>query len=203
MPKVLIVGRDFLIHKMFQERGWEVVSKTGEDPDLVQFTGGEDVSPSLYGELPHPATYSNPARDMLESVEFLRYMDTPKAGICRGGQFLNVMSGGSMWQHVDNHTQTHYAVGSNIPVTEVTSTHHQMMRPSELAKVLLVSFPALSTYKQSAESTTLDDGEDVEVVFYEHTSSLCFQPHPEYVKDDHPCRDLYFNLLEEYLNLKA
>src|SRR3546814_3238996 len=32
-----------------------------------------------------------------------RRMHKPMAGICRGGQFLNVMCGGSMIQHVEGH----------------------------------------------------------------------------------------------------
>jgi len=100
--KVLIVGGDSIIANMFSKRGWDVTTNT-LDPsiDLVQFTGGEDVTPSLYGEQAHAATSCNPARDDREAKIFLSFKNkVPMAGICRGAQFLNVMNKGSMWQHV-------------------------------------------------------------------------------------------------------
>lgn len=209
MPKVLIVGNDPLISNMFLKRGWEVVKGHQEAPDLVQFTGGEDVSPSLYGEIEHPASFINPARDQREANVYLSYKDTPKAGICRGGQFLNVMNGGRMWQHVTNHTRTHSALDlDNGREYEVTSTHHQMMIPHESGRVLLIAAEGYTAaYKQcmedGRENTVTNDKWDVESVFYGETKTLCFQPHPEYVGDDHECRDLYFTYLEQHLGLKA
>lgn len=209
MPKVLIIGHDGLITNMFLQRGWEVVEGHQDAPDLVQFTGGEDVSPNLYGEVAHPATFTNASRDQRESNVFLSYPDTPKAGICRGGQFLNVMNGGKMWQHVTNHTRPHLAIE---PATgrefEVTSTHHQMMNPHQSGQVLLIaSDDYRASYKQHMENgrekTVTNDLWDVESVFYEETKSLCFQPHPEYVPNDHECRDLYFQYLNQCFGLSA
>ena len=34
--------------------------------DIVFFTGGEDVSPSLYGEKAHRTTFANKKRDIVE-----------------------------------------------------------------------------------------------------------------------------------------
>ena len=54
--KVLVVGRD-LSENMFSRRGWKVVNILGgETPDLVQFTGGEDVDPALYKHSKHSST---------------------------------------------------------------------------------------------------------------------------------------------------
>ena len=41
-----------------------------EEADIVIFTGGEDVDPSLYHEEKHPTTYSNIARDKYEKEMF-------------------------------------------------------------------------------------------------------------------------------------
>ena len=41
-----------------------------EDADIVLFTGGEDVDPSIYGQEKHPKTYSNLERDLKEKAEF-------------------------------------------------------------------------------------------------------------------------------------
>lgn len=202
MPKVLVVGVDTLVSRMFLAQGWELASPLDEDIDLVQFTGGADVSPLLYGEQKHPATFNNPARDESEGNVFITFKDTPKAGICRGGQLLNVLSGGSMWQHVDNHTGSHLATdllsGEEIMVT---STHHQMMCPSYEAQILMHVNPCRSTYKQTAARTITDDASDIEALFYPNTNSLCFQPHPEYVLGSECC-NLYFSYIEKFFNLK-
>jgi gamma-glutamyl-gamma-aminobutyrate hydrolase PuuD len=125
------------------------------------------------------------------------------AGICRGGQFLNVMNGGKMWQHVNNHAMAGVHPAENIKtgeVIDVTSTHHQMMRPSEQGVILLTA--SLSTRKETATERVLGKKEsDIESVFYPKTNNLCFQPHPEYVSVNHPCQVLFFRYLKECLNL--
>lgn len=201
MKKVYIVGGDSMIAAMFRAHGWEIVSHM-KDADLVQFTGGEDVSPYLYGEEKHPYTYNSQYRDRMETVEFERAKDRgkPMAGICRGGQFLNVMSGGRMYQHVGKHTQDHLITDllSNSQII-ATSTHHQMMRPS--SDGLLVAFASQSGFKQSMEDDKVievDEPLDTEVVFYPHTKALCFQPHPEYVSKTSSLSQYYFQLLDRF-----
>lgn len=56
-----------------------------EDAELVIFTGGEDVTPSLYGCRKHPSTYSNAVRDLEEKEIFNMIKPNQIAlGICRG-----------------------------------------------------------------------------------------------------------------------
>lgn len=57
-----------------------------EEADLVLFEGGEDVSPNLYGEPVHPATYISPNRDKAEVALFKKAHSLGKKllGICRG-----------------------------------------------------------------------------------------------------------------------
>ena len=60
--------------------------------DGLLFTGGQDVSPQLYGEKRRPACGELcPARDALERELLNRALeqDKPILGICRGLQFLN------------------------------------------------------------------------------------------------------------------
>ncbi len=202
MRKVYIVGGDHLIEQMYLRNGWEVVSNEA-DADLLQFTGGEDVSPSLYREEKHPATHMNPARDDYEShVYHQNAGKVPMVGICRGGQFLNVMSGGRMWQHVNKHGGTHEAIDVDTGDSyTVTSTHHQMIRPAEDGLVLLTA--NLSTRKETA--TELEQGKmqpDIEAVYYNKTNALCYQPHPEYVDVNHPCQVLFFRYLKDYLKVE-
>jgi putative glutamine amidotransferase len=71
--------------------------------DGLVLTGGEDVSPSRYGEPPHPSVVeTDPARDEFEIglVAEARRRHLPILAICRGIQVLNVACGGTLVQDV-------------------------------------------------------------------------------------------------------
>ena len=223
-PRVHVVGGGGgYIAQMFMERGWEVVGEPW-NADLVQFTGGADVTPSYYGQEAHPATFNDPARDKRESTLYqtVRENRIPMAGICRGGQFLWVMNGGSLYQHVDGHaiagTHPVYKEGagerSEEFICNVTSTHHQMMRliePWDSGSKLdpnahILAFGRESTTKEwmtytegMKQTLTPDDWYDfdIEVAHFKDTNCLCFQPHPEHPEAE--CRDYYFELIRDYL----
>lgn len=216
--KVLVlIGDGFKqVEAMFVKQGWQLTNDI-EEADLVQFVGGADVDPSLYNHHTHSTTSPNYDRDDKERAIYTMALDRgiPMAGICRGGQFLNVMNGGTMWQDVDNHdTGMHPAkiVGSQVMIN-VTSTHHQMMQlnwnKSVDVKLLLVSNVSrkkiamsskeFGVYPVTTQRTPDSAATDVEAAYYPYTRSLCFQPHPEYegghVKDT---LDIYFKFLEQY-----
>lgn len=69
--------------------------------DGLLLTGGEDITPDLYGEQPIPECgASDRQRDELE-IAFARWAldtDIPLLGICRGMQLLNIARGGSLYQ---------------------------------------------------------------------------------------------------------
>jgi len=210
-PLVYIVGHEGgQYHTMFEKFGWDIAQSIVE-ANLVQFLGGADVTPALYGHTQHARTNNSPMRDKKEQLIYysaLKY-DKPMAGICRGGQFLNVMNGGTMWQDVSNHCGRHMADYTTLKEKgriEVTSTHHQMMIPSNNNKEFLLLMVAhqkgwrvkcsklrdtnLGTVK--VNNATID----VEALFYTKTKSLCFQPHPEFAGEDR-LADLYF----KYINM--
>lgn len=65
------------------------------------FTGGQDVSPELYGMKDATGTIvAIPERDKLESLLLSKALQADKAvlGICRGLQFINAFLGGTLWQ---------------------------------------------------------------------------------------------------------
>ena len=183
MTIVRIIDGDINYRRMFQSFGFDVIEEDNDlDPDLVCFTGGEDVSPELYGDKKHQYTYSNPHRDAREIDLFEQYLDIPKVGICRGGQFLNVMNGGHMYQHVQNHTRNHFLTDKETgKQIKVTSTHHQMFMPHKNA-IIVATANEIGRREWYAGHTYMEDvsPEDYEVLFYENTNSLCFQPHPEF-----------------------
>ena len=72
---------------------------TGMDGFL--FTGGHDVSPSVYHEAEKETCAATcPERDAMENVLFHEayLLDKPMFGICRGIQFFNAILGGTLYQ---------------------------------------------------------------------------------------------------------
>lgn len=71
--------------------------------DALIITGGEDVSPALYGEDAHPRTVRvSPERDRHEAQLF-EAADIPVLLVCRGMQLANVALGGTLEQHIEGH----------------------------------------------------------------------------------------------------
>lgn len=204
--KVFIVETSNMYERMFTARGWEI-TRDLLAADLVQFTGGADVSPYLYGEEKHPTTYNDPRRDLVEAgyYQVCLLLNKPMAGICRGGQFLNVMNGGKLYQNINHHAigGTHEARSflsyGGKDTFQVTSTHHQMMRVGGEGTLLLVANEA--TKLETDTLTYEGKGEDVEAVWYGKSRSLCYQPHPEIVGKEHDCQELYFHLLNNYIGV--
>lgn len=203
---VYIVAGDSAYRNMFERLGFEVTSSLLK-ADLVCFTGGADVSPHLYGDKAHQYTYSDPHRDEVEGRVFDRCVNTgtPMVGICRGGQFLNVMNGGRMYQHIDAHTRSHHIQDVwTGEVIYVSSTHHQMMTPSPDAE--LVAYSLLGGRREWYEGVTpmadVSD-KDIEVVFYGKTRSLCFQPHPEFQAAEYEGMLSYFASLLDRFEMSA
>lgn len=193
---VYVVGGDPQVEKMFRNAGWLPVNEADSPEyiavDFICFTGGADVHPSLYNEEPDGKGYYNQKRDSQEIQVYNQYKNKiPMVGICRGGQFLNVMNGGKMLQDLKkSHDGIREVVDrvflldqSRLEETYLTlESHHQGMVPNDTG-----AYPILW------------DSEDnnYEAIYYKDTNCLCFQPHPEWGHKE--TEKLFFSLLEEYL----
>jgi gamma-glutamyl-gamma-aminobutyrate hydrolase PuuD len=168
---------------------------------MLCLMGGADVSPILYQEQRLPCTFTDPEQDMEDAALFATFRDRPKVGICRGGQFLNVMSGGKMFQDTDNHTSSHDIIDHKTEkIIKVSSTHHQMMRPGVKAEIIATA--RRSSYVRCFDGYIFRkdvEYEDYEVLHYAHTKSLCYQPHPEIGPDENV--DYFFSCIHEYLGV--
>jgi gamma-glutamyl-gamma-aminobutyrate hydrolase PuuD len=216
--KVYIEGYGDHYVTMWQRWGWEIANAPGL-ADVIQFTGGEDVNPELYGEATHPDTFYNERRDQvcIDLFNYARDNGIPMVGICRGGQILNVLNGGKMFQHCDGHAifGTHKAriLESGLEV-DVTSTHHQIMRPNREKGIVLMEADKLGTFKEHMylldqegvgrfdwNIENLQHEDDVEAIYYPDTNSLAFQPHPEYCEEKSGCVQAYKSFLRNYVGL--
>src|SRR5690625_2960346 len=111
--------------------------------DALILTGGGDLSPEMYGEVPDENTYGlSPIRDKYETalVQYADREELPVLAICRGMQLINVLRGGTLRTHMDGHWQEvpssefHHNIeihsGSHLATLmgnqgQVNSYHHQ------------------------------------------------------------------------------
>ncbi len=183
---------------MFREWGHEVVEDY-QQADLICFVGGTDVNPTLYGEAPGAHTdspdYERDAHCVM-LYNYARANDLPVVGICRGSQFITVMQGGSLFQHIPDHQDyTHpivfdpaYAEDTDPKGTlEVTSSHHQAMHPVD--KTLIIA----RSPDGWVEATEYSRG------VYTTTDEFCVQGHPEWVDKDHPFQQWFMNFLSTWM----
>lgn len=186
--------------QLFRELGFNVKAKYDPRVDLVCFTGGTDVDPYFYGEARIKETQQPDFdRDNYEILIFNECLThkIPMVGICRGSQFLTVMNGGRLIQHVEGHalSGTHQMfisksddyinpLKSELPSIQVTSTHHQMMYPGNAKHTLLGWSPKRSGIYKTDGSWEPKVLREPEVVYYPDTNSLAVQYHPEYMSPD-------------------
>ncbi|MGW3215967.1 gamma-glutamyl-gamma-aminobutyrate hydrolase family protein [Streptomyces parvus] len=92
--------------------------------DGLVIAGGADVEPARYGAVADPRT-GPPARERdaweLALIRAAIDQQVPLLGICRGMQLLNVALGGTLIQHLEDHTGGLGVFGSHL-VTPVTGT---------------------------------------------------------------------------------
>lgn len=191
-------------YKPFERYGERIdgESVTADELALAVFCGGSDVSPYLYDCPEHPQTGPcDPQRDRKERFDFdFCFMnEIPMVGICRGAQFLCVMCGGKLAQHVQGHGygdhEVHpYKVFEQKTIFTTNSLHHQMQLPPAEAKVLAWTY----MHSKSIETYPVMSGKDhvymqhllmnhePEAVFYPEQMCLGIQWHPETMSKD--CR---------------
>jgi gamma-glutamyl-gamma-aminobutyrate hydrolase PuuD len=152
---------------------------------LVVFTGGSDVTPELYGDTsPRSICCNSEERDKEERdiFKFAEQRGLKMTGICRGMQFLNVMSGGKMVHHLDGHNS-----GSHLTATKdrdkpfLTNTfHHQMCIPHKDAHILAWSQVKQSeAYLGDKDEAILYNGPEVESIYSSRCKFVGVQWHPE------------------------
>jgi len=188
-----------------------------KNPDFILFTGGADVNPNFYGQIAHPFTAVNEERDKLDLAKFTEYASIPKVGICRGSQFLTVMAGGRLIQHVTGHAiaGTHQIETFDDKKIHITSTHHQMMYPWDVKNHYLLGysynlsntyqgengrelFPVINAFKENKAPQPLIT--EPEIVYYPKIKALCIQGHPEYYNVPKETKDYVKFLVTKLVN---
>ncbi len=166
----------------------EIVDEV-ERANLIVWTGGSDVSTELYGATPHITTSTNPHRDKYELEIFNRVneLGIPSIGICRGNQWLGVMAGLKLVQHM-NHEFRHPMRTLEGDEIFVSSSHHQRVYMGDAGdKATLLGWAeGLSPYSYGQDnSERLDEDKEAEVLCFGRMNApmLGYQNHPEWFTD--------------------
>lgn len=159
-------------------------AKSVEAADVVLLTGGADIDPQIYGEKNVRSHYYR-ERDDFEIKEYEKAvkLGKPIIGICRGAQLVCALTGGKLFQHVDGHNYGHHEmITSDGRKFDMTSVHHQMMRPKGPYELLAWTEPRSKEYI-SAEGTKKqpDLSVDPEVIWFPAVKCIAIQGHPEYM----------------------
>ncbi len=172
--------------------------------DVLILTGGEDVSPELYGEKPGRRTYCDAARDAKEQRLYHSFVSRkrPILGICRGAQLMCVMQGGKLAQHIENHAiyGGHRMMTSTGEEVHMSSAHHQMMLLKNTKHELLAWTELRSPVHLDGWDRNIPGIEvEPEVVMFPDIKGLGIQGHPEYLPDNHPANLYVRRLVKERL----
>lgn len=188
MKKLFTVGGDIGYANWIQEIGFELTSAK-DKADAFLFTGGEDVNPALYNENVGRHTYFS-YRDQHEvnMFNYAKERNLPMFGVCRGLQFLTVMSGGKLVQDV-RHPSFHSFHTNSGETFKINSLHHQMaLVDPNYTNLTNDDYELIGwTDRLSAEHLNGDDKDyqfpsnfkEPEVVYFPKTKSWGVQGHPE------------------------
>lgn len=200
--KVYVVGGSIGYARWIENR---VLVDDIKDADVVMFTGGEDINPSLYGAEPHESVYFNDERDQLELDA---YKNCPKhavkLGICRGGQLLTALAGGLLVQDVNNHGiwGCHEMTLNGDESYEITSLHHQMfylnLMPMKDYRIVGYTKPRSTKYLGLPKDANNPNVEP-EVVFYDKINAFAIQGHPEMMDTNHKTVKEFNRMLNQYI----
>ncbi len=106
----------------------------------------------------------------------------PMFGICRGMQFLGVMNGNKLWQHVHNH-----AIGGTHEIVDIktgekiqaSSMHHQMVIENDTTFPLAYATGRSGTYIAASQELSSNVYDDLEACVFPNINAIALQGHPE------------------------
>lgn len=169
----------------------QIIRQLSTAYDGFLFTGGHDVSPTLYNQTKSDQCgFVIKIRDSMESKLITRLIDLnkPVFGICRGIQILNVLLGGSLYQDLDtqlksniNHKQLppYDTPAHRIDIAKNTPLHDLLRKDA----IHVNSYHHQAIHNISPQLTVMATSQDglVEAVYLPTKKFVwAVQWHPEY-----------------------
>jgi gamma-glutamyl-gamma-aminobutyrate hydrolase PuuD len=169
--------------------------------DILIVWGGADIHPSFYNKKHSKFSGASREPSQRDRAEWAlmhraKELGLPIIGVCRGGQMLSALAGGSLIQHVNGHGGYHDVTTYDNKKFRVNSLHHQMMHPLNTNHSVI----AWSSHKRSDvyydEDTNVDVTVEPEFIHFHDVKGFAIQWHPEMLDDQDPS-SLYIN---DYIN---
>jgi len=184
----------------------KLIFKYPDKVKAVLFTGGEDVDPSLYGGKKSLLSSTSLKRDEIDSKIFsaCKKNGIKMGGICRGIQFLNVMAGGTMYQHVDNHAgAVHKIVYPALKESNyVNSMHHQIVNLSNEAVPVAWAKPNICGWAVNSDGIAdKPPKREIEAAIFPRDNAMGVQFHPEAMMNDMDGKTFYVTMMKDFLEL--
>jgi len=175
--------------------------------DGILFTGGHDVSPSVYGEQKRDVC-GEPcaARDTMEGILLDICIQTPMPalGICRGIQFFNAYLGGTLYQDLPTDFPSTVEHHMSAPYDKYIHTV-SLIKDTPLYDLLRVDTLPVNSYHHQAIANLspklkpmaiAEDGIVEAVYLPEHPFLWAVQWHPEFLYGcDEPSRKIFREFL--------
>jgi len=174
--------------------------------DLIVLHGGEDISPTIYGDECLDITGAKETlseRDKKELWAIYEAIDNevPILGICRGAQLLCAVAGGRLFQHTTGHGGGYHNIVTHLgEVFNVTSAHHQMMDLRNTSHNLIAwsekrhSNCYLNPEWDDNKTDNFEPEFEPEIVYFPEIKALAIQGHPEWMGENNKFIDYYRQL---------
>lgn len=120
--------------------------------DKLLLAGGQDVSPRLYNEQPHPKLEeTNYHRDLFEAALIKEAIEQKKPifTVCRGTQLLNIVMGGSLYQDLSLYENWQVKHGQQ-PTAPQFSTHSITVDATSKLSMLVQDGSYVNSYHHQA-----------------------------------------------------
>ena len=176
--------------------------------DGFLFTGGQDVSPEIYGaKVVGENIVCNQQRDTMESLllELALKKDKSILGICRGIQFINAFLGGTLYQdlptefpsEIEHHQKPPYDIPVHKGIIKKGSPLYEFLGQSEIS-VNSYHHQAVKTLAPGLEIMAESEDGLVEAVYMPSQKYVwAVQWHPEFsFKTDEPS----MRILKSFVN---
>ena len=159
--------------------------------DGILFTGGHDVSPSVYGaDKKSTCGQPCPTRDQMESYLLEKCIadNKPLFGICRGIQFINAYLGGTLYQDLPTERESQIEHHMSPPYNR-TAHKVEILEGTVLSDILGAGVHEVNSYHHQAvkklspkveKLAVSEDGLIEAIAVKNHRFAIGVQWHPEF-----------------------
>lgn len=175
---------------------------------MLTLWGGTDIDSIYYNALRNSRNDTpDTARDKREINAYYHAVrnNEPVLGICRGAQLVSVLNGASLYQHSIGHNKNHpikcLVDDRFIVYTNVAADHHQIINLNLVnpTTYTLLGYSDHITTVWTDETTTKEIKDVPEIIYFPHVKTMAVQPHPEWMKKDHPFNIWLDRVCTDYL----